>query len=125
MQHQMQQGDQALAVGVQKTEVAGAPETLRQPMLQHQPQELRAGDGSPFPLPRLGVAIAEGHLAVCAGDDIRLPDDAPVQITPQVDQRLLTAADRFAIHHPFPRRVQGVRSCIATSRLILLRAQNF
>ena len=109
MQHHVQQGDQALAVGVQKAEVAGAPETLRQHMLQHQPQKLRAGDGSPFPLTRLGVAIPEGHLAVFAGDDILLPDDAPVKITPQVDQRSLSATDRFAIHHPFPRMARGRR----------------
>ncbi len=61
----------------------------------------RAGDGSQFRLPRLGVAIPEGHLTVCAGDDIRFPDDTPVQITPEVDQRSLSAAVRFAIHHPF------------------------
>ncbi len=109
MQNHLQQGDQALAVGVQKTEIAGAPETLRQHMLQHQPQELRAGDGAPLPFPRLGVAIPESHLAVFTGDDIRLPDDTPVKITPQVDQRRLSAADRFAIHHPFPRMASGQR----------------
>ena len=41
----LQQGDQALAVGVQKAKVARTPESLGQHMLQHQPQELCAGHG--------------------------------------------------------------------------------
>jgi len=48
LQQHVQQGDQALAVGVQKAEVAGTPETFGQHMLQDQSQELRAGNGSPL-----------------------------------------------------------------------------
>ena len=96
----MQQSDQAFAIGMQEAEVARPPKTFRQHMLQHQPQKLRAGYGSPFHLPRLGVAITERHVTVVAGDDILLPDHAPVKVTPQIDERLLAAADEFAIHHP-------------------------
>ena len=42
-QQQVQQGDQALAVGMQEAEVARTPETFGQHMLQNQPQEVRAG----------------------------------------------------------------------------------
>ena len=49
---------------------------LGQHMLQHPPEELRAGNGTQFALPRLGVAIAKAHLAIVAGDDILLADDA-------------------------------------------------
>ena len=96
----MQQSDQALAVGMQEAEVARPPETFRQHVLQHQPQELRTGNGPPFQLPRPGVAIAERHLSVLAGEDILLPDHAPVKVAPQIDQRFLAAADEFAIYHP-------------------------
>ena len=76
----MQQGDQALAVGMQKAEVAGAAEAFGQHMLQDQPQKVCTGNGALRQLPGLGVAIAESHLAVVAGDDILFGDDAPVQI---------------------------------------------
>lgn len=37
----MQQRDQALAVGMQKAEIARPAKVLRQHMLQHQPEEVR------------------------------------------------------------------------------------
>ena len=42
MQH-LQQPDGAGAVGVQEAEVARAPQTLGQDVLQHQPKEIGAG----------------------------------------------------------------------------------
>ena len=89
-----------LAVGMQKAEVARTPESLGQHMLQHQPEELRAGKRSALQLSGTGVAITEADFAVGAGEDVFLGDDAPVQIAPQVDERLLARADGFAIHHP-------------------------
>ncbi len=54
---------------------------------------------------RLGVSIPEAHLAVVAGDDILLPDDAPVKIAPQIDERLLAGATCFGRGlHPIPKR---------------------
>ena len=76
-------------------------------MLKYQPQEMHAGHCPAFHLPGLGVAITEAHLAVVAGDDILLPDDAPVKIAPEVDQRLLASAYGFAIHHPLFRVATG------------------
>lgn len=69
-------------------------------MLQHQPQELRAGHGAPFQLHGLAVAITEADLAVGAGEDVFLGDDAPVKIASQIDERPLARANGFAIHHP-------------------------
>lgn len=89
LQNEVQQGDQALAVGMQKAEIARPPEAFGQHMLQDQPQEMRTGDGALFHRSGLGVAITEAHLAVVAGDDVLLGDAAPVQITAQVDERLL------------------------------------
>ncbi len=74
----MQQGNQTFAVGMQEAEIARTPKPLRQHMQQHQPQELRAGDGAPLTFPGLRIAIPESHLVVCTGEDIRLADDAPV-----------------------------------------------
>lgn len=58
VQQHVQQGDQALAVGVQKAEDARAPETIGQHMLQDQPEEVRAGQRSAFDPLCLGVLIA-------------------------------------------------------------------
>ena len=49
---------------MQKPEVARTPEAFGQPMLQHQPEELRARHGAMFTLARLRIAIAERHLSV-------------------------------------------------------------
>ncbi len=88
---------------MQKAEVAGAPKPFWQHMLKDQPQEMRAGNGPAFHLSCLGVSITEAHLTVVAGDDIGLPDDAPVKIAPQVDEGRIASADGFAIHHPLRR----------------------
>ena len=45
-EQQVQQGDQALAVRMQKAEVARAPQTLGQHDLQDQPQKMRPGTDS-------------------------------------------------------------------------------
>jgi len=74
-------------------------------VLQHQPQKCRAGDRSGLPLLRLTVLITEGHLALFTGYDMLLLDDTPVEITAQVDQRLLARTDRLAVHHPLIRAV--------------------
>ena len=78
LQQHMQQGDQTLAVGMQKAEVARPPETFGQHVLEDQPQKLRTGHGAPVHLPGLGVAITESDLAVSAGEDVFLGDDAAV-----------------------------------------------
>ena len=80
----MQQGDQALAVGMQKTEVARSPEALGQHMLQDQPEEIRAGQSALLGPPGLGVLIAEADLAVAAGDDVLLANDAAIEIAPEI-----------------------------------------
>lgn len=85
---------------MQKAKVAGAPKTLRQHMLQDQPQELRPGNGPPLQPLAPGVAIHEAHLAIATGHDILLPDDAPVEVASQVDERLLPATDRGTVDHP-------------------------
>ena len=71
----MQQCDQPLAVGMQKADVARAPEPLGQHILQHQPEELRPWNRPALELPRLAIAVAETHLPVGAADEILLADD--------------------------------------------------
>ena len=61
---------------MQKAEIARPPKALGQHMLQDQPQEMRAADCATFYSAGLGVAIAKAHLAVAAGDDVFLADDA-------------------------------------------------
>ena len=63
-------------------------------MLQDQPEEIRAGYGSLLHPSGLGVAITKAHLTVSAGNDVFLANDAPVEITPEVDQRRLAAANQ-------------------------------
>ncbi len=99
----VQQRDRALAVGVQQAEVACAAKALGQDVLKHQREELRTGQGAVFPAVALGVAVAEGHLSVLAREDVLLADDPAVEIAPEVDQRLLAAADVLAVNHPILR----------------------
>ena len=96
----MQQLDQTFAVGVQKAEVAGAPEALGQDMLEQQPQEGSAGEGAGFGAAGFAVAIAEGDLAVVAGEDVFLLEDAAVPIAAQIDQGLFARADVLAVDDP-------------------------
>ena len=105
----MQQANQALAIGVQESVIAGTAKPLRQNMLEDQPEEIGAGERTFFQLAGIGVAIAEAHPAVLAGEDVLLPDDAAVEVTPQIDQGLLAGSDRFDVRHPFLRiaRRQG------------------
>lgn len=95
------QRNQALAVGVQKPEVARTPEPFGQHMLEEQPQERRAGNRSCAHLVGLAVLVTKGDLTVPAGDDVLFLNDAAVQITAEIDQRLLAGADGLAVHHPF------------------------
>ena len=47
---------------------------------------------------------------MCSSDlDVALPNHTPVQITPQVDQRLVAIAHALAVHHPLLGQVDGQR----------------
>ena len=96
---QLQQRDQ-FAVGMQEAEVAGAAVTLGQDVLQDEMQECHAAHAALFDPFGLAVPVAERHPAILAGQDVFLLDHAPIQITPEVNQRLLACADRFAIDYP-------------------------
>jgi hypothetical protein len=69
-------------------------------MLEDQPQEPGAGDGSVFELLRFTIPIAKSHLTVFAGDDIFFLDHAFIKIAAELDQRLLTGTDRLDVHDP-------------------------
>ena len=89
------------AVGVQKAEVAGPAVTLGQDVLQDQPEKFSAADGAAFHLFGFAVLIAEFYLTVFAGEYVLFLNHAPVQVTPQINQRGLSAADLGAIDDPF------------------------
>jgi len=79
VQH-LQQADGASAVGVQEAEVARAPQTLGQDVLQHQPQEVGAGQRAQGHPVGLGVSVAEGDMAVLVAQDVGLLDHPAVQV---------------------------------------------
>ena len=66
---------------MQEAEVARSAKALGQDVAQHQGEEVRAREGAVFPPFAIGVAIAEGHLPVLAGDDVLLADDAAAEVT--------------------------------------------
>ena len=88
----MQQANQALAIGVQEAEIARSAEALGQDMLEDQPQEIGAGEDAFFQFAGFCVAIAKGHLAVRASQDVLFTDNAAIKIAAEVDQRLVAAA---------------------------------
>ena len=85
----LQDHDGALAVGMQKAEVAGPAEAFGQDMPEHQGEEARPRQGAVLEALALGMTVAEGHLAVLAGDDVLLPDNTAIEVAPEIDQRLL------------------------------------
>lgn len=80
----LQDNDGALAVGMQKAEVAGPAKAFGQDMPDHQVEEARARQGAVFEALSLGMTAAEGHPAVLAGEDALLPDDAEIEVAPNV-----------------------------------------
>jgi len=69
-------------------------------MLEDQPQELGARYGSGLELLGIAIAVAKGHLAVFAGDNILFLDHAFVEIAAKLEQRLLAGADGLYVHDP-------------------------
>ena len=109
----MQQADQPFAVGVQKAEVAGPPEALGQDMPEDQPKELNTGQRASPHLSALAVLITKGYLAVPAGDNVLFLDDAFIQIAPQINQRLVAAANGLDVDDPgFGIPVRQIKSCL-------------
>src|SRR5690606_21672819 len=94
---------------MQEAKVTRPAEALGQDVLKHQPQEGGAAHGAGFELPRGAVLIAERHFTVLAGEDVVLANHAPIQISAQIDQRLLATADGLAVDDPLVRiaRRQG------------------
>ena len=82
----MRYRDQALVVRIQESEVSRAAESLGQDVLEDEPQEVGAGDGSGVVLSGLGVAIAEGQVVVVVGEDVLLADDAATEVAAQIDE---------------------------------------
>jgi len=106
----MQQRDQPFFVRMQEAVVPRPPKALGQDMLQDQVQEVGAGQRADLGFSALAVAVAEADLAaavVIAGEEVGLADHTAIEVTPQIDQRLLAVADALAVDHPFPRQRPG------------------
>ncbi len=85
-------------------------------MLEDQPQEPSAGDGSVCGLFCLAVLVTKGDLAVLAGDDILLLEHAFVEIAAKIEQRFLARADGGDVHDPGFGVAHGqFKSCLADS----------
>lgn len=61
-QHNLQQGDQAFLVRVQKPIVARSPETLGQDVLQDQAQEVGTAEAAHLHCPALTIAVTKSDL---------------------------------------------------------------
>ena len=83
------------------------PESFWQHMLEDEPQELDARQGSGFHPLGLGLSITKGDLAALAAQDILFLNHTPIEIAAEIDQGLFAAADGFAIHDPLFRIAGG------------------
>jgi len=92
---------------MQESEIAGSAKALGQDVLQDEPQEVRAVDGSVLPEPGLCIAVAEADGVVVVRDDVLLADDAAVEVASQIDERGLAGADMLAVDDPFAGSVLG------------------
>ena len=70
-EQQVQQGDQAFAVGVQEAVIAGAAETARQHVLRDQAEEVGTGQGASLPASGSGLAIVKRDVGFVAGQDVQ------------------------------------------------------
>lgn len=85
---------------MQEAVVAHPTKSLGQDVLQHQPKEVLARQGSILGVAGGAVGVPESDLAVGVGDDVPLAEHAPVQIPGQVGQGGLAFADVLAMDHP-------------------------
>jgi hypothetical protein len=85
---------------MQKAEVAGAPKAFGQHMLQNQPQEFWPRQRSGLHLFGFAVLVAKSHQTIPASHNILFLDHALIKIPPQIDQRLVAAADGLDIYYP-------------------------
>ena len=80
LQQAVQQGDQALAVGVQGAEIARAAKALGQQVPGNPPEELSTRERALFRLAGFSAAIAEAHPTIRAGEDALFTDNAAVAV---------------------------------------------
>ena len=64
---------------MQEAIIPDAAKALWQDVLEHEPQEVFAGEGAVLCFTRVAFDIAERHLAIAVGDDVVFTDDAAVQ----------------------------------------------
>ena len=76
---------------MQKTEVAGAAVAFGQEVLQDEMQKCYTAESADFSLPGLAVFVTERDvaIAIASGQNFFFLYHAPIQITPEVNQRVL------------------------------------
>lgn len=85
---------------MKEAEASGPTEALWQDMEHEQVEELFTGNGScPVGL-GFGVEVSKRYPALFAAENILFLDDAPVEVTPEIDKDLVAVADVFTVYHP-------------------------
>ena len=92
-----------LQLGCAKPKLRERRNPLGLDVLQHQPQKVRAADGSRRVLAGATVTKAERDLAILAAQDVTLLNHTPVQVAPQIDQCPLAIAQALAFRPPSAR----------------------
>ena len=100
LQDDLQERNRALAVGVQKAEVARSAKAFRQHVLQNQPEEFCARQTAQFALFGSAVLISKANVAALMAEYVLLADHAAIQIATEIDQRFFARSDGFAIDDP-------------------------
>lgn len=101
LEDEVQQGNQAFAVGVQETVVPCPAEALGQDVLQDQTQEVCTRQRAYLQFTALAIAVAKADLAVLTGQDVGFPKHPAIEVAAEINERLLAVADTFAIGYPF------------------------
>ncbi len=111
-QYQLHQADQFFAASMEKTIGPCPAQSSWQHIVQKQGEKGLGRDGSGPIFPAFGMAVAERDHAVLAVEDILFPDDAPVQVTAQIDKGLLAVAHVLAVNHPLFGAIGGNRQLV-------------
>jgi len=88
---------------VQKAVIPGPAKALGQHMAHQQSKKLLAGNCFGAVLFCFSMEISVGDSGIGIVEDILFSDHPSVQISAQIDERLFTGADMFAINNPLLR----------------------
>lgn len=98
-------------IGMEEAKVSDPPEAARQDVPEQQPEKFPARHGADLTLSFV-VLIAETDLTITVIDDVLFRQNAAIEVSAQLEQRLWATPNLLAVHHPFIRQgLLAMKTC--------------